>query len=146
MSLLKSSRNLLPKDTTFHNNSQNQFNKDSSPLYEKIDINKEGLLTYYSNSDLQKSPPYEESHEIKKSAPTYFTDSNSDKNSLLYEECYLDRDTSPINMDSDFIVDSLDTRSLEHLNYKNKTPIKDDYKKKVDSYIGSISTNFNTIN
>ncbi|CAI6358114.1 unnamed protein product [Macrosiphum euphorbiae] len=51
-------------------------------------------------------------------------------------------------MDSDYIVDSLDTGSLEHLNYKNKnkTSVKDDYEKKVDGYIESISTNFNTIN
>jgi len=66
MSLLKSSRNLLPKDTTIHHNSQSQFNKDSSPLDGEIDINEEGLLTNYGDSDLQKSPPYEESHEIKK--------------------------------------------------------------------------------
>jgi len=49
-------------------------------------------------------------------------------------------------MDSDSIVGTLDTGSLKHLNYKNKTPVKDDYEKKVDSYIESISTNFNTIN
>ena len=49
-------------------------------------------------------------------------------------------------MDSDSIVDSLDSGSLKHLTYKNKTPVKDDYEKKVDSYIESISTNFNSIN
>jgi len=64
---------------------------------------------------------------LKKSAPTYSTDSNSDKNSPLYKECDLNSDTSQINMDSDSIVDSLDTGSLEHSNYKNKTPVKDDY-------------------
>jgi len=68
-------------------------------------------------------------------------------NSARYEEYNLNRDISSINMDSDSIIDCLNTESLECLNYKSKTPVNDfSYEKKVDNYIKSISTNFNTIN
>jgi len=62
------------------------------------------------------------------------------------KKCDLNRDKFLIFMDSDSIIDCLDTESVERLNYKCMTPVKDSYEKKVNNYIKSISTNFNTIN
>lgn len=168
MSLLKSSGCLL-KDTEIHHNNQSQFNKDGSGLNVEIDTNKEGL--HYANSGEQKSPPYaesltkisspryysdtnsnkeislksyEESPAIKISSPTYFTDSHSDENSHHSGE--YDSNTSTINMDSDSILKCVETDSLESPNYKKKIPVKDNYEKKIDNYIESISTDFNATN
>ena len=147
MSLLKSSRNVL-KDTTIHNNGQGHFNKESSPLYDEIDINKESLLTHSANASVQNSPPYEESHTRMRS-PTYYSDSNSveEKSQQYYEESHtikISSPTSPIDMYSDSTVECLDTESLDRSIYEKKMPVNDSYEKKVDNYIDSISTNFNT--
>jgi len=49
-------------------------------------------------------------------------------------------------MDSDSILKCVETDSLESPYYKKKIPVKDNYEKKVDNYIESISTDFNTTN
>jgi len=75
MSLLKSSWNLLIY-TTMLDNSRSQFNKESLPLYDEIDINKEDLLTNSTNAGAQNSPLYEENH-TKIISAIHYSDENS---------------------------------------------------------------------
>jgi len=140
MSLLKSSRSLLPKDTTVNNNNEIQSNQHSSPVYEE---SSPAYANSHSNKD--KSPPIEECDLSRGSSPTYLYSYSNVENSPPPREIDLNTDTSLTNMDSDSIIECLNTSQLEHLSDIKMTPEKNNYEKEIDNCIESLSTNFNTV-
>lgn len=174
MSLLKSNNSLSPKDTIIQNNNEIHSNKDNLPLYDENETNKRSSPTYDNSrhSDKNKSPLYEKTNTAKINLPTYYPDGHSDDiddNSPRYEEFDLDRESSPKNVytysdsgdspphknsyfskrnnkECDSTEKCLSTSNLENLNDIQKTLLNESYEKKIDNFIGSISTNSNKIN